>query len=949
MKPQEDELKLNCAIYGQFSIGSADFAILYTYMENGGTPVHLIKGEWINSTVHPFELSSLARHFELTTPEFVNAVKLKKISLTYVTDKNDVTFTIESNYGKFEIDSKSLDKGRSCKITLTFHNLSFHFSSLPIVGKLVQGDDRFELERFGFEYTPGTDQKESSTTFILAFNLFIDGVKFSFGNDPANLLLCSDNETGSTPALLNDIDAKAATVKWIEVNKSFKVIHFDKIGISFDGEAITVYLNAGFSIVGLAIDFYGLYLTIPLAPEAKFGFGLNGLAVSFEKPPISIAGGLYHILDEKYKDLYNGAVMFKFSQYGFAALASYCDNDGQPSFFMYLMLSAPLGGPAFFFVTGLALGVGINRAVKLPEIKKVDTFPFVAAAMGKKKGKGKGGSNLTPKSSIADVLLEMSDWIYPSNGDFFITAGIKFTSFGLLDCFVLLMAEIGNRIRFSLFGIAEASLPPHADSTGANPIAYARLAILVSVDLSDGFLEVLATLTDESYILDQNCKLTGGFALCVWFDGPRAGDFIVSIGGCHNPHFINKDENGNPLYPELDRVGINWKINDQIKLVADGYFAVTPCCMMAGARLSLTFESGNLKAWLNASADFLLKWKPFYYAAEVSVSIGVSYTVKFMFIHKTFKIEMGASLSIWGPEFSGKVRINWFIISFTISFGKGPTTVSPIEWGDFADSFLPNKSDPARLASANSVDKPVNTINIAEGLLKIQTKAGVETPCVNSDSMRIATASAMPCTQIILTSKDSITIPSEVKLGVVPMGMKDYTSTITVRVTRDGQTIDLDNLEYCLETGNFSPALWQNEAPDKPDVNNRTPIKAPLGISLKAKTRKIVNILPDKGSYDMNQLLANEPICKELLWSTETLPANVDYSEYKDDQIFEIVKDTIITNDARSHIVKLLGKEFSLHSHVNMGQIGEYPKDYFLAYPQLRTSGGQYDKKRASL
>jgi hypothetical protein len=222
------------------------------------------------------------------------------------------------------------------------------------------------------------------------------------------------------------------------------------------------------------------------------------------------------------------------------------------------------------------------------------------------------------------------------------------------------------------------------------PIAYARLAILASIDLSDGFLEVLATLTDESYILDHNCKLTGGFALCVWFDGPRAGDFIVSIGGCHNPNFINKDASGNLLYPELDRVGINWKITDQIKLVADGYFAITPCCMMAGARLSITFEAGNLKAWLNASADFLLKWKPFYYAAEVSISIGVSYTVNFLFIHKTFKIEIGASLSFWGPEFSGKVRINWFIISFTISFGNKPTRVSPIEWGDFADSFLPN-------------------------------------------------------------------------------------------------------------------------------------------------------------------------------------------------------------------------------------------------------------------
>ena len=38
----------------------------------------------------------------------------------------------------------------------------------------------------------------------------------------------------------------------------------------------------------------------------------------------------------------------------------------------------------------------------------------------------------------------------------------------------------------------------------------------------------------DSYMLDPDCRLTGGFAFCVWFEPhDDAGDFVVTLGGYH--------------------------------------------------------------------------------------------------------------------------------------------------------------------------------------------------------------------------------------------------------------------------------------------------------------------------------------------------------------------------------------------------------------------------------
>ena len=109
-----------------------------------------------------------------------------------------------------------------------------------------------------------------------------------------------------------------------------------------------------------------------------------------------------------------------------------------------------------------------------------------------------------------------------------------------------------------------------------------------------------AQLTSNSYILSKDCHLNGGFAFYTWFEPHRqAGDFVLTLGGYH-PKFIVPDH-----YPQVPRLALNWQVSSELHIKADAYFALTGSAIMAGAHLQATWQSGALRAWFVAGADFL--------------------------------------------------------------------------------------------------------------------------------------------------------------------------------------------------------------------------------------------------------------------------------------------------------------------------------------------------------
>ncbi len=268
--------------------------------------------------------------------------------------------------------------------------------------------------------------------------------------------------------------------------------------------------------------------------------------------------------------------------------------------------------------------------------------------------------------------------------------------------------EFGNQLEISLLGLSWMSLPPPSAPGASAPTkkyAYAELGLEVKFLPSEGFLGATAILTPNSFIIDPDCKLTGGYAFYIWFgDNPHAGEFVMTLGGYH-PDFHPPS-----YYPTVPRLAFNWNVSDEVTVSGDAYFALTASAVMAGAGLQILFSRGDLKAWFNAQMDALIVWAPFHYVIDISVNVGVSYRVNLLFVTVTLSVELGAGLTIWGPKMGGEVYINWYIISFTISFGasrgEGP---DPLDWTNddgtgFAQSLLPHKTvSPQMMVTGNAM------------------------------------------------------------------------------------------------------------------------------------------------------------------------------------------------------------------------------------------------------
>ncbi|WP_308103142.1 DUF6603 domain-containing protein [Streptomyces sichuanensis] len=69
-------------------------------------------------------------------------------------------------------------------------------------------------------------------------------------------------------------------------------------------------------------------------------------------------------------------------------------------------------------------------------------------------------------------------------------------------------------------------------------------------------LALAAELTPESYVLEPECRLTGGLAYRTWFGGSHEGDFVFCLGG-YAPGFDRPDH-----YPDVPRLGYTWGISD---------------------------------------------------------------------------------------------------------------------------------------------------------------------------------------------------------------------------------------------------------------------------------------------------------------------------------------------------------------------------------------------------
>jgi hypothetical protein len=635
---------------------------------------------------------------------------------------------------------------------------------------------------------------------------------------PSDLTVVS-NDTGTLTVLIND---KAAEQPFfIDIHKTFGPLHIDRIGLQHllmgpVGDGIGALVDGGVSIAGLTVDVQGLELGIPLKHPAELDqwkVDLAGLALSFSAGPVSIEGGLLK------SDLasgveYDGQVKVEVGSFGLTALAGYSQakggEDAYTSLFVFVVVDAPIGGPPYLFITGLAGGAGYNRQLVVPaDPGLIPNYPLVKAM-----SEGVG-------SDPMGALHQMSKAMPPRRGSYWVAAGVKFTTFELISTKALAYVALDRGFEVGLMGLMTMALPEPEHA-----VVSVELALLARYSSADQLLALRAQLTNNSWLISKDCQLTGGFAFYAWF-GPKPS-VLLTIGGT-GPHWI--DDPVHPV-PHIPPVGFHWSVTSGIVVKGESYFAITPRQLAFGGRLEATGEFGPIRVWFEVHLDVEFSWDPLHYIIDAGISIGAEFhfTIDLFFTSITIDvtISIGGSIVIEGPPLHGSVTVDLEIASVTVEFGDA---ISPpgLSWPAFAAKFAGLLEAPNADETATGEGSSVATVvygQLADSAKGPQNSGphpdGThDKPWQVLPEFGINVGSKMPLTRAVLGNKTvpgaGDPPPSNLEPGtfsIKPMGSAGnlFRAHLEIRIKANtaGGWVDIDVSAVTLGPtyGHFPVALW---------------------------------------------------------------------------------------------------------------------------------------------
>ena len=747
----------------------------------------------------------------------------------------------------------------SPRFLFAFDLKRIELSALPLVGaKLADSVSVDDLQVVAATATPvaaaGSDPGDVAAWNALlpdpATKLPSDGIvrgvlmsaKLQLGIDSVAVALAPPAPLPTTKKPSDTPAAAADSTKWFPVQRACGPVYFNRVGARYDAGALWLLLDASLAFDGLSLTLDGLGVGSELSAfDPKFH--LDGIGISYRQDPVEIAGAFLAVPSAQLGNAtfeYDGAAVVRAEDFTLAAIGSYAEVAGHPSMFVFADFAHALGGPPAAYVTGLMGGFGYNRALRIPAQDEVSQFPFVHGLDAGAPGDGTPIGVL--KVLEGDGTSQATPWLTDSLGDNWLAVGVRFTSFGLAETYALLIAEFGNELQFALVGLTTLRLP---QDTSEKAFAYVELEVEAVLKPRDGFFGLTAVLSPNSFVFAPECRITGGFAFYVWYDGDHAGDFVVTLGGYH-PAFAPP-----AWYPQEPRLALTWPVSDLVTIDGSAYFALTPTCVMGGGGLHVLFHDGNLQAWLTASADFLISWAPFHYTGGVGVSVGVSYRVDWAFVQKTFSIELAAQLSLEGPPTHGRAYISWWVISFSIEFGDQSSSTDSVKgWDDFA-KLLPAKDDLCKVV-------------IQSGLLPGSTK---EDAVVRADALQIATECAVPATQLELaTGSDAFARPVEAP-AIRPLGLATIESTQTLHVQdANGNEIDVLDKQHpwtiAARTRNVPQALWGPPLDGDPPPDAKLVPQQLIGFTI---TPPVASTAGSCGPVDMAKAFSGDPVASGVL------------------------------------------------------------------------------------
>lgn len=897
----------NKTFAGQITLGSGDDALVFDISLDSSNAGSLLFGTYLDTTGKSISLSDLLScMMDISIPDVL-------------------TFTL--NNALYLYDKPTGESARQMFVAQMGNGLDL--SAIPLLGETI-GSNPNKLD-YQFLIPSGTFETEDLNNYntmlpegfpALPTESTLSGITINITlligekTIPLSLPIStgSSNETStsntedttdskaenSTPVVADNSDNSDTTADsttesgtWFDIQKQLGPVYFDKIGLNFSDSKLWFLIEASLTAAGLTISLDGLAIGSPLTSFDPT-FSLSGIGIDYSSGSTNIGGSFLASQDADGNEIYSGTATITASSISISALGSYGSVDGASSLFIYATVNKALGGPSFFYVTGVAAAFGFNRELIMPAIEEVNQFPLVTTAMAGDSMPESGNE----QSFLTDALNELNAYIPPSEGQYFLAAGVAFTTYNMLDSFALLAVSFGNKFRIDIVGLSNMTLPSNSKDY---ILAEMQLALTASFVPDDGILQVTAQLTDGSYFLSPDCQLSGGFAFYSWFSGEYEGDFVLSIGGYH------PDFNVPSHYPTVPRLGFDWQVDDSITLSGDAYFALCAHAFMVGGSFSAVYASGSFEATFNLGADFLISWQPYYYSASFYCSLGCDYTYELFGTH-SISIELGADLAIAGPDFGGSASVKILIFTIKIKFGdQGNDEPDPISYTDFKAGFLPTSSE-------DNGESEVGSINFTAGVIG-QTSGDTVMDIVNPKDLVIATDSVIPVKSMKATAANApdddrirggeigISLDDcDTDFGIAPMDLDESgikTSQMTITVTREGLDIGED-FGYTPITKKMPTAVWGTEI--SADINgDRYVENAVTGVQL------IPHVTTKPGQTQpidaANLAYDTTPVENAFRW--ETFDPESPLDETDDNKA--VVNESISNSDLRTKLMASMG------------------------------------------
>lgn len=421
-----------------------------------------------------------------------------------------------------------------------------------------------------------------------------------------------------------------------------------------------------------------------------------------------------------------------------------------------------VGSPPII-LTGIAGGFGYNCVVKVPaRPEDVPEFPLIALMQGRDSDKDSGGADAL---ALLGKLEKFKGVLQSRQGAYSIAFGVTLQIAQLVDCAALLMVQLLNPgFEVGLLGVADLQLRLNRQDPASKLLGHIQLGLSARFSSTEGTLKILGALTSKSWILDPKCQVRGGFALCVWFDGPYKGDFLVSLGG-YSPLVPVK-----PHYPALDRVGVTYKPDDNTLISGEMYLALDRYGIQFGWDARLKFITETLRVYAQYTVDVLIQWAPVFLLGQLCISVEVEVRT---FV--TLRLALAVDMSLWGPPFGARVTIKIDLLFTSLKLA-------------------------ADIGAPRPLQQPAATIQevlaLARGkrsrLLEVATSASLDGKRraggplrLRADDLRLDVALSVPVTRVYAAGTERADLAQKDPLDIRPMRLNHIGSDLTYKVCQD--------------------------------------------------------------------------------------------------------------------------------------------------------------------